>query len=284
MSFFKLTTIPDWNCKLKEAEIIFLGIPLENTPTCRPGAKYGPDITRLAWYNIEPYFPDLDCCALSDLKVCDIGNLRVCYGDSKRNMKLIEKALLKLKKKNPKAKFLIVGGDHSIPYPVAKALKPKTVISFDAHLDFHKNWEGVKYTHTSQNYYIRTELNIDIVMVGIRSFEKEPFYEAKDLKVKIFTDEFNLNEFKDYIRFVKEPIYVTIDIDCLTDIGEHEIPSGGISMKVLKQALKCIFQIKKVIAADVCEVNPYFHVDKMGGTALTLVYYLACLFKKYQIG
>lgn len=241
-------------------------------------------MTRLAWYSIEPYFPDLNCCALSDLKVCDAGNLRVCYGDSKKNMKLIEKALLKLRKKNPKAKFLIVGGDHSIPYPVAKALMPKTVISFDAHLDFHKNWEGVKYTHTSQNYYIKTELGIDVVIVGVRSFEKEVFYEAKELGIKIYMDDFNFESFKTYIKTsVKEPIYVTVDIDCLTDIGEHEIPSGGISMRLLKDCLRFIFQNKKVIVADICEVNPYFHADKISATSLMLVYYLACLFKKYQI-
>jgi len=285
-TFCSLVKIPEWNYPIKEAEIILCGIPLENTPTIRPGAKFG-TFVRLAYIGVEPYFPDLDIDVLSDAKVCDLGDMYVPLGDSNLAVKTITKVIKNLKQQNKKAKILVIGGDHTISYPVVKALRPKSVISFDTHLDIHPEWLGVKYTHTSWSRWIKEEFGCELFFVGIGSYEKESWNYIKMNNIPIIPVEeieFNFdnafNVFKNQILSMTEPLYISIDMDCLKDIDDMEV-KGAISLYQLQAMLNFIFKNKKVIGVDVCELCPDRILDRQSFVGLTLIYYIVALMTKY---
>lgn len=284
--FYKLITIPEWDASVENADIIVCGIPLENTPTCRPGAKLGTCV-RLPYMAIEPYFPDIDIDVLTDTNVCDLGDMFVPLGDSNLAVETIENVILELRQRNPKAKFLVIGGDHTIPYPVVKALKPKSVINFDTHLDILPEWLGVKYTHTSQNYYIREELGCDLLFVGINSWEKEAFEYVKKHNIPVITaeeiefDKMVFEKVKHYISQLSDPVYISIDMDVLKDIDNVEV-KGCLSMYLLHKILKYIFTYKQVIGVDVCELCPDRILDRQSFVGLTTIYYIVGLMTKFS--
>ena len=162
--------------------------------------------------------------------------------------------------------ILTLGGDHSITYPVVKALSEKhgpiSILHIDAHSDLYSDFEGDPYSHACPFHNIMMEgLSSDLTQVGIRTLNKEQRTNAAKYGVNIY-------EVKDFENFVmpnfRNPIYLSLDIDALDPafapgVSHHE--PGGLSTR---QVLKMIQDIPvPLLGADIVEYNPSRDINSM---------------------
>src|SRR5438445_482601 len=120
-----------------DIDVALVGVPMDLGVTNRAGARLG------------PYEHVLKIAPMGALKVADIGDvpmssrfsLNQCIAD-------IEAFFDRLRAANVIP--LAVGGDHSITYPILKALgrdRPVGMVHIDAHCDSAGEYEGSKFHH-----------------------------------------------------------------------------------------------------------------------------------------
>lgn len=175
--------------------------------------------------------------------------------------------------KNP---FYVLGGDHSITYPIVKGLcknKKLGLIYFDAHYDMRPLEGPNKDILSSGNSFYRIikdkALPIsgeNMVVIGIKKGESEIFKKMDNFARKKRVTTFYLNDVKDnnYMKIMKKAVeianrgtngvYLSIDIDgvdskfapgcsCPTD--------NGMPVKWIKDMIKST----KFVAGDVVEAS-----------------------------
>jgi agmatinase len=131
-----------------DIDVALVGVPMDLGVTNRAGARLGPRAVR-AVERIGPYEHALKIAPMGVLKVADIGDvpmasrfsLAQCIAD-------IETFFDRLRAANVIP--LAVGGDHSITYPILKALgrnRPVGMVHIDAHCDSAGEYEGSKFHH-----------------------------------------------------------------------------------------------------------------------------------------
>ncbi len=172
----------------------------------------------------------------------------------------------------------LVGGDHSCPLGLIKALGEKYsenfgILHLDAHHDLRNAYQGFKYSHASIMYNAIT-LNkppAQLTQVGIRDFSESEYLFAKDTpSITTFYDQkikdqlFEGRHFKsicDEITLtLPEHVYISFDIDALNpELCPHTgtpVP-GGLSFEQACYLIKTIVHSgKKIIGFDLCEVAP----------------------------
>ena len=117
-----------------DIDVALVGVPMDLGVTNRAGARLGPRAVR-GVERIGPYEHVLKMAPMGVLKVADIGDvpmrsrfsLEQCMAD-------IEAFFRRLRAANVMA--LAVGGDHSITYPILKALGDKRAVGM-VHIDAH---------------------------------------------------------------------------------------------------------------------------------------------------
>lgn len=159
-----------------------------------------------------------------------------------------------------------IGGDHSVSYPVVKALKQENpemeLVWLDSHLDVKKKVDD----HVSHDVVVRKLVEEglfdpdEITFVGITKVDhdEEEYLEDKGFNL------FRAGEVSDFLdkHESKEECYLSIDIDVLSEeeaLGTG-YPDGQLSLGQVQKV------VRKVQAshADIVEVAPPF--DKDGKT------------------
>jgi arginase len=163
---------------------------------------------------------------------------------------------------------LSLGGDHSVTYPILRAVGPRhpglTVLHVDAHPDLYEEFGGDPYSHASPFARIMEErLAARLVQVGIRTLNAHQRAQVDRFGVEVV-------DMRDWVRGVRPvvegPVYVSIDLDgfdpAFAPGVSHPEPGGLASREVLTliQTLP-----GPVVGADVVELNPA--VDPGGITA-----------------
>ncbi len=162
------------------------------------------------------------------------------------------------------AKPLVLGGDHSITYPVLRAFKdrgPLAILHFDAHGDIYDNFEGDRFSHACPFARVMEEgLAVRLIQVGLRTLTPHQREQSK----KFGTEIFGADRWRDAIPVVaglRGPVYVSLDIDVLEPMlapGLAHPEPGGLSVR---DVLDVLFALRtEVIGADVVEYNPRFDV------------------------
>lgn len=154
---------------------------------------------------------------------------------------------------------LSIGGDHSVTYPILKAVAAKhgpfNILHIDAHPDLHDEFEGDKFSHASPfARALEAGLVKSLVQIGIRCFDPEQLATAKKYGVKMLradqADETPPDIFAG-------PLYMSIDLDGLDPAfapGVSHPEPGGLSTL---DVLKLIRRIRgPLIGADIVELNP----------------------------
>lgn len=154
---------------------------------------------------------------------------------------------------------VVMGGDHSITYPVIKAVRkyyPELdLLHFDAHPDLYESFEGDRYSHACPFSRILEEGGIArLVQVGLRAFTKEQEERAKHYGIEMYPmrDIGNIPQLK-----FSRPLYISFDMDALDPafapgVSHHE--PGGLSTR---QVLHFLHGIKdEIIGMDCVELNP----------------------------
>ena len=162
------------------------------------------------------------------------------------------------------AKPLVLGGDHSITYPVLRAFKdrgPLAILHFDAHGDIYDNYEGDRYSHACPFARVMEEgLASRLIQVGLRTLTPHQREQSKKFGTEIFT----ADRWRDAIPVVsalRGLVYVSLDVDVLEPMlspGIAHPEPGGLSVR---DVLDVLFALRAdVIGADVVEYNPRFDI------------------------
>ena len=154
----------------------------------------------------------------------------------------------------PSAKFIFLGGDHSITLPIIKVLHDfyddLFVIHFDAHLDRRESFFGNRFSHATVIKRVEELIGEERVLTfGYRS--KAPEEPAKGFPFKVF------DNLKENLNSLGSHVYLTIDLDIL-DPSEFPAVSnpepGGISFKELQESINLLKG--RLIGVDIVEFNP----------------------------
>ena len=154
---------------------------------------------------------------------------------------------------------LSLGGDHSITYPIIKAMSkryPKlSILHFDAHPDLYHDFQGNRYSHASPFARIMEEELVDrLVQVGIRAINGHQREQAARFGVEIF----EMKDWRDNLELSFDtPVYISVDLDGLDPAyapGVSHLEPGGLSTR---QVLDLIHQVTQpIVGADIVEFNP----------------------------
>ena len=238
------------------------GIPFDSTHSYKPGCRFGPDVIRDAFNNIEIFHPDLGI-DLENANIEDLGNTTHTVVASEM-LDMVRKITKELYEKN--RQLFILGGEHLITYGTYMSFPKDTgYVVFDAHYDLRDEYADIKLSHASYLRRIVEERGADnILHVGARAFVKEEFAFLKEHNIKTITDkEIRQGKgpqlLKDHVSSF-DTLYASFDLDVLDPafapgVGNPE--AAGITSRELFDMI-CSFENKKVAGVDIVELNPSY--------------------------
>ena len=168
-----------------------------------------------------------------------------------------------------KLRPICLGGDHSITYPIIKAVAGEypalSILHFDAHPDLYDDFQGNPHSHASPFARIMEQKLVQrLVQVGIRTMNGHQLAQAKRFGVEVIEMK-SLGKSQE-LSF-ETPVYVSIDMDALDPAfapGVSHREPGGLTTR---QVIEIIQSINApVIGADIVEFNP--RMDATGMTAV----------------
>ena len=171
--------------------------------------------------------------------------------------------------------ILTLGGDHSITYPVVKAVHALhgklNLLHIDAHADLYMDFEGDPYSHACPFARILEDgLVNQLIQAGIRTMTESQQKVADQHGVHIIP----MNRYSfDQIPELQGPVYISLDLDGLDPafapgVSHHE--PGGFTTR---QVLDIIQSISgPIVGADIVEYNP--KRDLNDGTAVLCAKFL----------
>jgi guanidinopropionase len=274
-------------------DIALCGVPFDGGVTNRPGARHGPrEIRNMSTLcrsihhvsKIDPY-------ALC--KIADVGDVSFTQLFQLENaIKDIEAFYRRVHEAG--AVPLTAGGDHSITYPIFKAIaadRPVGMVHVDAHTDTWDDFLGSKFTHGAPFRRAVEDGLLDpkrTVQIGIRGAQNTDqgwtFSLETGMRV-IFMEEFAEigveKVIAEALRVVGDgPTYISFDVDGLDPVyapgtGTPEI--GGITTIEAQRLIRGLRGLN-LVGGDVVEVSPPF--DPSGNTALvgaSIMYEILCI-------
>ena len=238
-------------------KIAILGVPFDEKSSYLRGAAGGPAAVRsVSTGKCYCAYTELGVNLEDETVLVDLGDVDTS-GDMDKSFALIEKGVAAILAKG--ATPVVLGGDHSITYPVLKAFartfKPLDVLHFDAHPDLYEDLYGDRLSHACPFARILEDgLAASVIQVGVRAITAG--HRAKALKAGV-----RMIEMKDidgplHLRFTN-PVYISFDLDALDPafapgVSHHE--PGGLTTR---QALQVIQSLKgRIVGLDVVELNP----------------------------
>lgn len=244
-----------------------LGVPYDASASFKRGAAQAPPRIRAALHSPASnlFTEDLQDLGAPD-RWEDAGDLEFPAGADARTVIESGVAALVARRRRP----LALGGDHSITYPVVRALRtahPRlTIVHFDAHPDLYDVFEGDRYSHACPFARIMEEgLADQLIQVGSRAMTRHQSEQAARFGVEMI----DMRAWADGQRFtVRHPVYISVDLDALDPAfapGVAHREPGGLTTRELIGALQSIDH--PWVGADLVEYDPT--VDVADLTAMT---------------
>ncbi len=152
-----------------------------------------------------------------------------------------------------------LGGDHSITYPVLRAVGKRTpgltLVHFDAHPDLYGDYEGNPHSHASPFARIMEEQLVQrLVQIGIRTLNAHQQEQAQKYGVEIH----EMGNLPAPAKLkLAGPLYLSFDLDVL-DLafapGISHWEPGGLSTR---EAIRYLHTLPgPIVGADLVEFNP----------------------------
>jgi len=235
-----------------------IGLPYDASSSFQRGAADAPPAIREAlWSPSANSWTELGVNIGAEGAITDAGDLelRSCApADARR---AIEQAIARLLAIG--ARPVALGGDHSITYPVLRAVRPHaprlTIVHIDAHPDLYESFEGDRYSHACPFARIMEDGLADrLVQVGIRAMNGHQRAQAERYGVEVI----EMRHVRDDLTLASDaPVYISIDLDALDPAfapGVSHREPGGLSVRQLLSLLQSLDA--PIVAADVVELNP----------------------------
>ena len=251
-------------------DVALIGVPMDLGVTNRNGARFGPRAVRTV-ERIGPFHHVLRTAPLTEFRVADIGDVPFrSRFDLTQSTEDIEAFYHKVAESGVVP--LSVGGDHSIAYPILKALgkdRPVGMIQIDAHCDTAGPYEGEKFHHGGPFRSAVLDGVLDptrTVQIGIRGGGEYlwEFSYASGMTV-IHAEEVHDMGLDAVIAKAREvvgdgPTYLSFDVDGIDPAytpgtGTPEV--GGLTTREANIILNGMKGVN-LIGADVVEVAPQY--------------------------
>jgi len=245
-----------------EPVAVIFGVPFDSTHSYKPGCRFGPDAIRGTFNNIEIFQPEFGI-DLETVNISDLGNTKHTVVATEM-LQMVENITTELKKQS--RQMIILGGEHLITLGSFSCFPKDTgCVVFDAHYDLRDQYADIKLSHAA---YLRRIVekrgSENIVHIGARAFVKEELTFLKEHNIATVSDKEIRNGngtklLKD-ITSTFDSLYVSIDLDVLDPafapgVGNPE--AVGISSRELYDLITTL-QNKKIVAADIVELNPTY--------------------------
>ncbi len=259
MSGLMLPRFMGCDAGFEESGTVVFGAGFDGTVSYRPGSRFGPQAMRAEFYGLETYSPALGR-DLSDISVCDSGDLELPFGNVDAALEMIRNTAADIVRAGKKP--FMIGGEHLVTLPAFEAVYDKypglCVLHLDAHTDLREEYLGERLSHSS---VIRRIWDITgdgrIWQLGIRSGLREEFEWAGEGHTNLRPFDLSAaDEAADALA--GKPVYLTIDLDVLDPSampGTGTPEPGGVTFRELQKAL-CSFDGLNIVAADVVELAP----------------------------
>ena len=285
---------------LGEVDIGLIGVPTDLGVTNRPGARHGPREIRnssslMRAFNLGMRMNPYDLC-----RIADLGDVRLA---SRYDLKAQVDEIAQFYRTVHAAGILPVtaGGDHSITYPIFKAIaadRPIGMVHIDAHTDTWGEAFGSKFTHGAPFRLAVEDGLLDprrTIQIGIRGGQNLMdgilFSESHGMRV-VFMEEFAKLGVERIVEEARRvvgdgPTYISFDVDGLDPVytpgtGTPEV--GGITTI---EAQRLLYGLRglDLVGGDVVEVAPPY--DPTGNTALvgaSMMFEILCLVADSNFG
>lgn len=296
-SFAKYPICTDLDA-LDDADVCVMGIPYDMGAPYLSGAKFGPRRIREVSCHYgrgDAGFWDperLEQYLAAPVKIVDGGDVDMDPMEYRNTFDNVEEAVRKIISKG--ALPVMMGGDHSVTIPIARALdmyEDLCIVQFDAHLDFGMriNTNGSPMRMVSQMPHFTKMCQIG--MRGLGSNTREDFQAAYDYGSVVIPArkalEMGAQEVLKMIPKAKN-YYVTIDIDGYdmnTAPGVGSPSPGGLNYVFETDVLEGIAKMGNVVGFDLVEVAPQY--DPTGITprlgAMTMLVFMGFIMKEREM-
>ena len=253
-----------------ELDIALIGVPFDNGVIHRTGARFGPRAIRDISMVVGPFNHQTRVNPFSLCNIGDIGDVPLHGFSLEEGIQTIEEYYHKII--DAGIAPVSAGGDHSVTYPIMKAVgrdKPIGMVHVDAHcdtmgaLDDHKFHHGGPFRHAVLDGVLDPERCVQIGIRGTAEIFWEFSYESGMTVIPV--QDFHRLGVDSVISKTREvlgdgPVYITFDVDGLDPAftpgtGTPEI--GGLTTADAIQLLRGLRGLN-VVGGDLVEVAPQY--------------------------
>ncbi len=251
-------------------DVAAVGVPMDLGVSNRSGARFGPRAVR-GIERIGPYHPVFQGVPHAHVRAADIGDVpfRSRYS-LEQSLEDIESYYTELTRQ--RIRPLSVGGDHSVTYPILKALgrsRPVGLVHIDAHCDTMGAYDGSKFHHGGPFRLAVLDGVLDperTIQIGIRGSSNMfwEFSHAAGMTV-VYMEEWMEKGWAAIAARAREvvgtgPVYVSVDVDGFDPAyapgtGTPEV--GGLTPREGLSLLRALRGLD-IVGADVVEVAPQY--------------------------
>ncbi|MGH6946250.1 MAG: agmatinase [Kiloniellales bacterium] len=253
-----------------DLQAALVGVPMDLGVTNRPGARFGPRALRTI-ERIGPYNHVLKCAPVAELQVADIGdvpfrsrfNLDSCLEDIELFYdKIVEAGVAPVS----------AGGDHSITYPILKAVgrdRPVGMVHIDAHCDTGGAFDQVKFHHGGPFRHAVLAGVLDprrCIQIGIRGSAEYLWEFSLDSGMTVVhAEEVAAKGAGAIAALAREvvgggPTYISFDVDGLDPAFAPGTGTPEIGGLTTREALQILHGLKglNIVGGDLVEVAPQY--------------------------
>ena len=251
------------------------GVPFDSTHSYKPGCRFGPDVIRDAFNNIEIFEPDFGV-DLETVNIEDLGNIQHTVSATEM-LDMVGKTTSELQKN--KNQLVILGGEHLLTFGSYMSF-PKDIgyVVFDAHYDLRDQYADMRLSHAAYLRRIVEKRGAEnIVHVGARAYVKEELEFLKEYNIQTITNrQIRDGKGPDLLKKATDSfdsVYTSIDLDVLDPafapgVGNPE--AVGITSRELYDMITSL-QKKTIVAADIVELNPTFDNGSTASLAARII-------------
>ncbi|MDD2482751.1 MAG: arginase family protein [Candidatus Shapirobacteria bacterium] len=263
----------EWMSKNDSTRFSFIGIPIDKNCVSRPGTKFGPNAIRqssLVYYYPEfegLYDPEKKRYILTDKVIVDLGDIK--NKGKNLNTKITESIRFIISNNSVP---IVLGGDHSITYPILQAYNQKfNILHLDAHSDYQRFDESEAMESGLVMRRSKSLKNVNkIIHAGIRGYlnSGQGIRDSLSDGNSLITCEVLKKEGVTSILSQLDdlPLYISFDTDVLDPSicpGTTVPEPGGINYDLARSILTESVKHSRLIGADFVELNPKYDINQI---------------------